>query len=69
MNKIKIAYYILLFVSALEMGRGVQMILSPLFNGLSNPWLQLYALFQVIISALLYFASTVLKPMLKEKTL
>jgi len=69
MNKIKLAYYILLFISAVELGRGIQMIITPLLNGMLNPHTQLSSLFQIIIAALLYFVARILKQLENEKSI
>ncbi|MDR3666742.1 MAG: hypothetical protein P4L35_07865 [Ignavibacteriaceae bacterium] len=67
MNRIKIAYYILLFISALEFGRGLQLMFNPLF------WDPLYSLarfnsmLQIIISALIFLVTRLLKPIMEEK--
>ena len=69
MNKIKFAYYVLLFISAVEFGRGLQMIITPILSGVLNPHTQLTSLLQIIIAALLYFVARILKPREKEKSL
>jgi hypothetical protein len=69
MNRIKVAYYILLFISAVELGRGVQLMFNPLF------WDPLYSntrlnfLLQMIISALLFLVTRLLKPSLTDKSI
>jgi hypothetical protein len=69
MNKIKFAYYMLLFLSAVEFGRGLQMIITPILSGGLNPHIQLTSLLQIIIAALLYFVARILKPSENNKSI
>lgn len=67
MNKIKFAYYILLFISAVELGRGLQWIYNPLFWDPLYSYIRLTSLLQIIISALLFIVARILKPKVKEE--
>jgi hypothetical protein len=67
MNRIKIAYYILLFIGAVELGRGVQLMFNPLFWDPLFSSIRLTSMLQIIISALLFIVARLLKPMLNEK--
>jgi hypothetical protein len=69
MNKTKIAYYILILIGAVELGRGLQLIINPLFWSIFYPYTRLTLLLQVIISALLFFAAIVLKPKVNGKSI
>jgi|NGEPerStandDraft_6_1074524.scaffolds.fasta_scaffold71411_1 hypothetical protein len=69
MNKIKIAYYILLLISAFELGRGLQLIYNPLFWDSLYPYARLTSLLQIIISALLFIVARILKPVVIGKSL
>jgi hypothetical protein len=66
MNRIKIAYYILLFISAVELGRGVQLMFNPLFWDPLYSYARLTSMFQILISALLFFVTRLLKPIMKS---
>jgi hypothetical protein len=68
MNRIKIAYYILLFISAVELGRGVQLMFNPLFWDPLYSYARLTSLLQFIISALLFLVTRLLKPTVKSST-
>jgi hypothetical protein len=67
MSKRKIAYYILLFISALELGKGIQLVFTSSFWSLYNPFTRLNVLMQIIISMLIYFAARILKPKADEE--
>jgi hypothetical protein len=69
MNKIKFAYYILLLISAVEMGRGLQLIYNPLFWDPLYPYARLTSLLQIFISALLFIVARLLKPVVDGKSL
>jgi hypothetical protein len=66
MNKIKIAYYVLLLISAVEFGRGLQLIFSPLFWDPLYPYARLTFMFQVFISIILFVIARIIKPIIKE---
>jgi hypothetical protein len=66
MNRIKIAYYILLFISAVELGRGVQLMFNPLFWDPLYSYARLTSMFQILISALLFLVTRLLKAIMKS---
>jgi hypothetical protein len=69
MNRIKIAYYILLFISAVEFGRGVQLMFNPLFWDPLYSYTRLTSMLQIIISALIFIVARLLKPIINGKSL
>jgi hypothetical protein len=69
MNRIKIAYYILLFISAVELGRGLQLLYNPLFWDPLYPYARLNSLLQIFISAILYIVTRLLKPVINGKSI
>jgi hypothetical protein len=69
MNKNKFAYYILLFVSAVELGRGVQLIFNPLFWDPLYSNVRLTSGVQIIISLLLFIVGRLLKPQVKDRSI
>jgi hypothetical protein len=69
MNRIKIAYYILLFISAVELGRGVQFMFNPLFWDPLFSSVRLTSMLQIIISALLFLVARLLKPKVDEENI
>ncbi|MDR3610516.1 MAG: hypothetical protein P4L27_08145 [Ignavibacteriaceae bacterium] len=62
MGKSKIAYYILILISAVELGKGIQLVFTSSFWSLFSSYARLNVLLQVIISFLIFFAARILKP-------
>jgi len=67
MNKIKIAYYVLLLISAVEFGRGLQLIYNPLFWDPVYPFARLTFTFQIFISIILFVIARIIKPIINEE--
>lgn len=69
MNRIKIAYYILLFIAAVEFGRGLQLMVNPLFWDPLFSYTRFNSMLQIIISALIFIVSRLLKPSMNGNSL
>jgi hypothetical protein len=62
MTKDKIAYYILILISAIELGKGIQLVFTASFWSLFISFTRINVLLQLIISMLIFFAARILKP-------